>query len=187
MMRTKMKQLIILLTFLLTSSLPILSQNQVFNSDKTKTKISYELRHPAHTVRANSNDLQVKIEYDKLKNSIINAIAQIRVATFDSGNSNRDSHAMELIEATKYPRTQFKSSKVVQEGDSITIYGDLTFHNVTKNITIKGTSLQNGNRLIVNGRFAISLDDFKVERPTLLFVPSEEYLRFEFNTEFLIN
>lgn len=186
-MRQNMTKSILLINFLIVFSYPLLSQNIVLNNDKSKTRISYELRHPAHTVRALSNDLQVKIEYDKTKNTIINAIAQVRVKTFDSGNSNRDSHAMELIEATKYPRTQFKSTKVVQEGDSITIYGDLTFHNVSKNITIKGTAKLNGNRLIINGRFAISLDEFNVERPTLLFVPSEEYLRFEFNTEFLLN
>lgn len=182
-----MKKIIFILILVLASSLSLHSQNIILNSDKTKTSISYELRHPAHIVRAQSNDLQVKIEYDKSNNSIINAIAQVRVSTFDSGNSNRDSHAMELIEATKYPKSQFKSTKIVEQADSIIIYGDLTFHNITKNITIKGTKKINNNRLYVNARFAISLDEFKVERPSLLFVPSEEYLRFEFSTEFLIN
>ncbi len=180
------KNVYILLIILLNSTL-LWSQNIVLNNDKTRTNISYELRHPAHIVKASSNDLQVKIEYDKTNNSILNVIAQVRVSTFDSGNSNRDSHAMELIEATKYPKTQFKSSKIVEQGDSLTIYGDLTFHNVTKNITIKGTKKLNNNNLSFSGRFAISLDDFKVERPKLLFVPSEEYLRFEINTEFSIN
>lgn len=176
----------ILLIVLLNSTL-LWSQNIILNNDKTRTKISYELRHPAHTVKANSNELQVKIEYDKYKNSIINAIAQVRVSTFDSGNSNRDSHAMELIEAIKYPKTHFKSTKIVELNDSLTIYGDLTFHNITKNITIKGIKKVNNNKLSFNGKFAISLDDFKVERPSLLFVPSEEYLRFEISTEFIIN
>lgn len=181
------KFVVILFITLLYSTLLRSQQNIVLNNDKTKTKISYELRHPAHIVKANSNELQVKIEFDKYKNSIINAIAQVRVSTFDSGNSNRDSHAMELIEATKYPKTHFKSTKIVELDDSLTIYGDLTFHNITKNITIKGTKKVNNNKLSFNGKFAISLDDFKVERPSLLFVPSEEYLRFEISTEFILN
>ncbi len=181
-----MKNSLILLIILI-NTLSVQSQNVLLNNEKKKSNISYELRHPAHTVKANSDDLQVKIEYDKTNNSILNAIAQVRVSTFNSGNSNRDSHAMELIEATKYPKSHFKTTKIVEQDDSLTIYGDLTFHNVTQNITIKGTKKLINNRLFVTGKFAISLDDFKIERPTLLFVPSEEYLRFEINVEFSLN
>lgn len=163
------------------------SQNLVLQSNKAKTKISYELRHPAHDVKAHSNELEVKIEYNKTTNTIINAIAQVPVKSFDSRNSNRDSHAMELIEAIKYPYARFKSTKIVDSGDSLTIYGNLTFHGVTKNITITGSKKIWGNKLVVTGKFAISLDAFQVERPKLLFVPTEEYLRFEFTSEFTIN
>ncbi|MCX7909103.1 MAG: YceI family protein [Ignavibacteria bacterium] len=163
------------------------SQTLVINSVSGKSVISYELRHPAHDVVGISRDLQIKIEYDKNKNQILNAIAQVKVTTFNSGNSNRDSHAMELIEAIKYPFAKFRSTKIVDYGDSLTIYGDLTFHNVTKNITIKAKKVINQNKIFIKGNFAISLDQFNVERPKLLFVPSEEYLRFEFSCEFIIN
>lgn len=163
------------------------SQNLVLQSNKAKTKINYELRHPAHDVRAYSNELEVKIEYNKTTNTIINAIAQVPVKSFDSHNSNRDSHAMELIEAVKYPYARFRSTKIVDGGDSLTVYGNLTFHGVTKNITIIGSKKVWSNRLVVTGKFAISLDAFQVERPKLLFVPTEEYLRFEFTSEFTIN
>ncbi len=164
-----------------------LAQKVVLNNELSKSKIIYELRHPAHNVRAVSEDLQVKIEYDAAKNSIINVIAQVRVTTFNSGNSNRDSHAMELIESHKFPRAFFKSTKIVEFADSLVCYGDLTFHGVTKNITIKAQKQLSGNVLYIKGYFAISLDEFKVERPKLLFVPSEEYLRFEFFVSFVIN
>ncbi len=163
------------------------SQNLILQSDKAKTKITYELRHPAHDVKAYSSELEVKIEYNKTTNTIINAIAQVPVKSFDSHNSNRDSHAMELIEAIKYPYARFRSTKIVDGGDSITVYGNLTFHGITKNITIVGSKKVWGNRLVVIGKFAISLDAFQVERPKLLFVPTEEYLRFEFTSEFAIN
>lgn len=165
----------------------LLTQKVVINNEISKSKILYELRHPAHNVRAESRDLQVKIEYDVTKNSIINAIAQVRVTTFNSGNSNRDSHAMELIESNKFPRAFLKSTKIVEFSDSLVCYGDLTFHGVTKNITIKARKQLSGNLLTIKGNFAISLDEFKVERPKLLFVPSEEYLRFEFFVSFVIN
>lgn len=176
-----------LISIMLLNTCWLCSQNLVLQSDKAKTKINYELRHPAHDVKAYSNELEVKIEYNKTTNTIINAIAQVPVKSFDSHNSNRDSHAMELIEAIKYPYARFRSTKIVDGGDSLTVYGNLTFHGITKNITIKGSKKIWSNRLVVTGKFAISLDAFQVERPKLLFVPTEEYLRFEFTSEFTIN
>lgn len=165
----------------------VFAQTSILTNTQGKSKISYELRHPAHDVIGTSDKLQVKIEFDKASNKVVNAIAQVAVNTFNSGNSNRDSHAMELIEALKYPMAKFKSTKIVDYGDSLTIYGDLTFHGVTKNITIKATKVASNNILKFKGNFAISLDAFQIERPKLLFVPSEEYLRFEFYCEFVIN
>ncbi|HTP12644.1 MAG TPA: YceI family protein, partial [Bacteroidota bacterium] len=39
---------------------------------------------------------------------------RVDVTTFDSGNSNRDSHAMEVVDALTYPDVQFTSTSVVQ-------------------------------------------------------------------------
>ncbi|MCX7880361.1 MAG: YceI family protein [Ignavibacteria bacterium] len=165
----------------------VFSQNAILQNDKSNSRISYELRHPAHDVVGVSEELEVKIELNRNNYSIINAIAQVRVASFNSGNSNRDSEAMNLIEAIKYPYARFRSTSIRDFGDTLTIYGDLTFHGITKNITIKGNKKISGSKLIISGNFAISLDSFNVKRPTLLFIPSEEYLRFSFKCEFTIN
>ncbi|MEJ5286619.1 MAG: hypothetical protein CH6_1885 [Candidatus Kapaibacterium sp.] len=177
---------ILLVLIFLTSNI-LYSQTKIVSNITNKSKISYELRHPAHDVIGTSNQLQVKIELDVQTNKIVNAIAQVKVNTFNSGNSNRDSHAMELIEALKYPYTKFRSTKIVDNGDSLIIYGDLTFHGITKNITIYAKKSLLNNIMKIDGKFAISLDAFNVERPKLLFVPSEEYLRFEFYCEFQLN
>lgn len=160
------------------------AQTIILENQQKSSIISYELRHPAHDVKGTSKDLQVKIEYDTAKKQIINAIAQVKVSTFSSGNSNRDSHAMELIEALKYPLAKFKSTKIVDNGNNLIIYGNLTFHGVTKNITINASKSTDTKYLSIKGNFAISLDEFQVERPKLLFVPSEEYLKFEFYVVF---
>lgn len=155
-------------------------------NEQKETIITYKLVHPAHTTVAESKQLQIKIEYDKDKKDILKALAQVRVTSFNSGNSNRDSHAMELIEADKYPFSRFRSTKIVNNDNSLTIYGDLTFHNVTRNITINATKSLSGNKLTIKGNFAVSLDQHNIERPKLLFVPTEEWLKFEFSTVFII-
>jgi len=174
------------LSLILILSSTSLAQNLILKNEQASSEISYELKHPAHDTRATSKNIEAKIEYDATKNIIINAIAQVKVNTFNSGNSNRDSHALELIEAIKFPAAKFRSSKIVDKGDSIIVYGDLNFHGITKNITINGTKNIYNQKLLVNGKFAISLDQFNVERPKLLFVPTEEYLKFDFKLSFLI-
>lgn len=165
-----------------------LAQNTVqVANNKSNTTITYKLHHPAHEVEAKSNDLVVKIEFDKEKQQITKAIAMIKVTSFDSGNSNRDSHAMEAIEAIKFPNSTFKSTGFSYSGNKIKIYGDLTFHGVTNNITIDAVQQIEGNTLKISGKFGVSLDKFKVERPSLLFVPTDEYLKFDFSTSFTLN
>jgi len=177
---------IISLSLILILSSTSLAQNLILKNEQESSEISYELKHPAHDTRATSKNIEVKIEYDTTKNIILNAIAQVKVNTFNSGNSNRDSHALELIEALKYPFAKFRSNKIVDKGDTIIVYGDLNFHGVTKNITIKATKKIYNQKLLINGGFSISLDQFNVERPKLLFVPTEEYLKFDFKLSFLI-
>lgn len=179
-----MKKFIIFLTFF---AFPLLAQNIVqLTNEPKETIITFKLGHPAHTTVGESKQLQIKIEYDKDKNKITKAIAQVKVISFNSGNSNRDSHAMELIEADKYPLATFRSTKILNNNDSLTIYGDLTFHNVTRNITINATKSLLDNKLKIKGNFAASLDQHNIERPKLLFVPTEEWLKFEFTAVFTV-
>ncbi len=166
----------------------LFAQNNVqLTNDFKSTSITFRLGHPAHTTVGKSNELQIKIEYNFQTNEVTKAIAQVRVKSFNSGNSNRDSHAMELIEADKYPFAKFRSTKIVNNGDDLIIYGDLTFHNVTRNITINAKKKVLNDKIEITGNFAISLDQHNIERPKLLFIPTEEWLKFEFNTVFLLN
>jgi hypothetical protein len=69
---------------------------------------------------------------------------------------------------------------LVQNGDSLDVAGKLTFHGITRDILIKSAPTWSESRLRVDGDFAISLTDFKIERPSLLFIPVEDTLRFSF-------
>ena len=104
--------------------------------------------------------------------------AQVDVTTFDSGNSNRDSHAMEVIDAITYPEVNFSSTSIVQTGDSVHVKGKLIFHGVTKDVDIAGTSTWSNNKLLLQGGFAVSLTAFNIERPSLLLIPVEDALSF---------
>jgi hypothetical protein len=144
-----------------------------------ESTVTYRLIHPLHKIAATSKDVRYNLQADPVAKTISAVSATVDVMTFDSGNSNRDSHAMEVIDALTYPDAEFSSTGVVQTGDSITVTGQLTFHGVTKPVVMKGVAEWEPNKLMVKGGFEVGLDEFKIERPSLLLIPVENRLIFD--------
>ncbi len=143
-----------------------------------KTWVSYRLVHPLHVIDATSRSVQFQAQVDPDKKEIKSVSASVDVTTFDSGNSNRDSHAMEVVDALTYPDVQFVSSSVTEHNDSIVVTGNLTFHGVTKAATMRGIAQWSAGEVDVKGAFDLSLTEFKIERPALLLRPVEDKLSF---------
>ena len=131
-------------------------------------------------IQATSKDVGCWVDLDPGKKAISHVYVQIDVTTFNSENSNRDSHAMEVIDAISYPKVKFTSTSIVQTGDKLKITGKLTFHGITKEITFDAMPKWESDKLTVTGNFVISLTEFKVERPSLLMIQVKDELRFSF-------
>jgi hypothetical protein len=162
----------------------VVAQPRHVQSVQGESWISYFLTHPLHEVEAVSKAPLFRAEIDPVSKEIKSADAQVDVTSFDSGNSNRDSHAMEVIDALDYPAVTFTSTKIVQYGDSLSVAGVLTFHGLSRNIVAAAVSKWSLNRLEVQGSFDLSLTEFKVDRPTLLLIPINDKLRFKFDAVF---
>jgi polyisoprenoid-binding protein YceI len=154
------------------------AQSKIAETLAGESWIAYRMVHPLHVIDARSTNAEYKLELDPTKKEIKMITAQVDVMTFDSGNSNRDSHAMEVIDAITYPDVEFTSTSIVQKGDSLFVTGKLTFHGLTKDITMAGTTQWQANRLDVHGAFDIGLTEFKIDRPSLLMIPVEDKLSF---------
>jgi polyisoprenoid-binding protein YceI len=141
--------------------------------------------HPLHVIDAKSTSVDFKVDLDPTTKEIKTVTAQVDVTTFDSGNSNRDSHAMEVVDAITYPDVEFTSTSIVQKGDSLFVTGKLLFHGVTKDIMLAGTTQWRPNRLDVHGAFDIGLTEFKIDRPSLLMIPVEDKLSFTLAAAFV--
>ncbi|MFA6026807.1 MAG: YceI family protein, partial [Ignavibacteriaceae bacterium] len=139
-----------LILFLLIGSI-LSAQTKQVESVKKESSITYRLTHPFHEVESISKEAQSNITIDIGKKEIKQVSVQVDVTTFNSGNSNRDSHAMEVIDALSYPKANFTSTNISQNGDSLKVYGKLTFHGITKDIVISASSKWTNNKLIVNG------------------------------------
>jgi len=165
---------------LLTSSVIAGAQTKQVELLKDESSITYRLVHPLHEIEATSKDATYQLEIDPIKKEIVSVSATVDVTTFDSGNSNRDSHAMEVIDAISYPEVSFVSSSITQSGDSLRVTGKLTFHGVTRDIVALAASKWSPDKIEVRGSFVLSLTDFKIERPSLLMIPVEDALQFTF-------
>jgi len=159
-------------------------QPRIAENLKGESWIAYRLVHPLHVIDAKSTAAEYRVELDPTTKEIKTVAAQVDVTTFDSGNSNRDSHAMEVVEALSYPDVLFTSTSVLQKDDSLFVTGKLTFHGVTKDITMAGTTQWAPNRLDVHGAFDIGLTEFKIDRPSLLMIPVEDKLSFTLSAAF---
>lgn len=180
-MKTKLS--LILLSLLICNSF-LFSKQKRLKAEKQNSWITYKLTHPLHEVESTSKDATCYIDADEADKEIKAVAVQVSVSSFNSGNSNRDSHAMEVVDALDYPYARFISSSVTQNGDSVKATGKLTFHGVTKNVVILAKEDWSNKTLTLNGGFNISLTAFKIKRPSLLFMPVNDTLKFTFHQVF---
>ncbi len=177
-----MKKIFVLL-FILTSFY-LYSQNTdyKFKADKHRSTITYYMSHPLHKWSGVSKDVNSVIVSDKSKRQIKKAAVLVKVSSFNSGNANRDSHAMEVLEALKYPYVKFETTSVKDNGKSLDVKGKLTFHGVTRNISFKAEKIRHSNNVIeVKGGFSIDMTQYKIKPPALLGVPTDKEIKIKFD------
>ncbi|HTY59051.1 MAG TPA: YceI family protein, partial [Bacteroidota bacterium] len=100
-------------TLLATSTLPVIllvillavpgvvpahAQVKHLKQKKDESSMTYRMVHPLHKIEATSKDVNYDLEADPGTKELKKVSGQVDVTTFDSGNSNRDSHAMEVID-----------------------------------------------------------------------------------------
>jgi polyisoprenoid-binding protein YceI len=150
----------------------------------SESYLKYLLIHPLHHVEAISKEIQCTIDYDDATHTVLQTSFSADVSSFDSGNSNRDSHAMEVLDALTYPTVSFESTKIEPSGIALNVQGNLTFHGRTRPISFVASSNIDGNKLTVIGQTAVSLTAFDIERPSLLLMPVEDSLKISFDVVF---
>ena len=160
------------------------AQVKTVHSIKGESSAIYFLVHPMHEVEATSKEVVYTAALNPDTKSIQTITADVDVTSFDSGNSNRDSHAMEVVDAMSFPNVTFASTNIVSQGNSLIVAGKLTFHGVTNDVTAIAIPEWGSDKLVVHATMPISLTAFKVERPSLLFIPVHDTLRFTLTAAF---
>jgi polyisoprenoid-binding protein YceI len=153
---------------------------KTYQAIKGESTLSYHLVHTMHKVTGVSKDFQCLVE---LSPDTVSSKIQVSaaVSTFDSRNSSRDSHMLEVVEAMKYPRVEFASESVKPEGDGYRVAGTLRFHGVAKPVDFHVTPRIRGDKVEITGAFDLKLTDFKVKPPSLLVVSVHDDFRISFD------
>ncbi len=153
---------------------------KTYEAIKGESTLTYVLVHPMHKITSVSRDFNCAVDLspDTLTSHIkVNAA----VSSFDSKSSSRDSHAMEWVQAHKFPMVSFVSQSVKKVGEEYLVSGQLTFHGKTRPIEFKVTPLLSDHKIEITGGFEVRLSDFDLKRPSLLFVPTEDKLTISFD------
>jgi len=149
-------------------------------ADKSKSSITYSMKHPLHSWEGISKDVNSVIVTDENRSNITQAAVSVKISSFDSQNANRDSHMIEVTEAIKYSNISFVSTSINQDGTTLTISGKLTFHGITKDISVKAEKVPEGAKTKITGNFSINMKDYNVDPPSLMAIPTDEEINLSF-------
>ena len=108
-----------------------------------------------------------------------------KVGAFDSENSNRDAHLLEVTEALKYPNISFYSTSITEsKSGELEVKGVLQFHGVNKETSFKASTSSKGSVSTVKGEFIFLLEDYKIERPSFMLNKVDNEVKIKFEVSF---
>jgi len=141
--------------------------------------LRYHVVHKLHKVEGVSRRVEGRARV--LGDGNVQVMVRVPADSFDSGNVNRDEHAKEALEAAHYPFVVLKATGALvppakyPASEQRTFNAILSLHGVDEPLSLPVTlRWESANRVQAQARFAISLDHFKIERPSLMFVKVDD-------------
>lgn len=172
-----MKKLGLLLIALIIS-VDLMAQNQSYGVVADQSSIEYSAKHLLHSWKGvNRNVLGIAV-VDQQQIEQLAIVA--KVSDFDSKNSNRDAHALEVLEALSYPTIKFYTTAIDLKQSSSIIEGELTFHGQTKTIALQLDRSFNKEGLRISGNFNVIPSQYQIPLPSFLSVAIEDLLEVSF-------
>lgn len=145
--------------------------------------ITYFGVHYLHKWEGSTSDVKGVVSYDKNIDQYECSIS-VPLSTFSSGNDNRDSNMLVYCKAFDFPNINFQSTSIKVNESTLEIEGKIEFAGEEKEIktNAKLNSLDN-NLFAIEGELDILLSEFKVERPSLLFVEIEDLVKIKYSIQ----
>ena len=147
------------------------AQNQTTNArtwklDPNLSQIRYTGVHLLHEWTGVNNKL---VGLMKTNQGQIDLIAvSAKVSDFDSGNENRDAHALELLDVFEFPNVRFLAKKFTRSGQKIVMDGVLQFRGVSRDISVTMNIEQSEDYYKIFGTFIVQPTLFDMPLPSFM-------------------
>lgn len=155
------------------------AEPQAYSVDATRSSVRYHVNHKLHAADGRSSTIEGKAVVQP--DGKVLAMVRIPVASFDSGDANRDANMRETLEAARFPYVVFKgvTSLVLPAAAGkpveATLQGEVELHGVKRPVSVPVTlRFAADGSVAVAGKLKVSLDAHRVERPALLLVKIDD-------------
>jgi hypothetical protein len=98
----------------------------------------------------------------------------VPVKSFDSGDSNRDLHTLQVARGGQFPIVTVRTRLPEDVSGSATLHADLEVQFAGQTSNYKQVPFQQvtqGNEIRISGTIPTTLSDFKIDPPSLLTLP----------------
>src|SRR5437588_10528875 len=159
-----------ILTALFMAALPslCLADSQWALQEST---LIYYASHPLHHVEGLSHAARGKGLCHQGQCDLLIAVP---VKSFDSGDSNRDLHMLQVTKGAEFPMVTVRTRLPENDSKAATIYAHLEIQFAGQTAHYKQVAFQltsQGSETRITGTIPATLADFKIEPPTLLTLP----------------
>jgi polyisoprenoid-binding protein YceI len=158
---------------------------QALTLDAAASPVRFHVNHKLHAVDGVSRSAEGKAMLDA--DGTVRTMVRIPVQSFDSGDSNRDSHMLETLQAGKFPYVIFKGVGKVPgtapgKPAQVVLRGELDFHGVKRAVEVPVTvEFGKDGSARVQGKMVVSLEAHQVERPSMLTIKLDDECRIAFD------
>lgn len=159
---------IVLAAFLALSAIAAHAQSQWILD---KSTLTYHMSHPMHQVDGISTAARGK---GICQNSQCAFLIAAPVKSFQSGDTNRDLHMLQVTRGAQFPMVMVRTTVPQPTGASGPIYADLEVQFAGQTVHYSHVPFEetvSGNTVRITGTVPATCSDFKIDPPTFLTVP----------------
>jgi hypothetical protein len=135
-----------------------------------KSTLTYHVSHPLHDTEAVSHAARGKGACHAGQCDFLIAVP---VKSFDSGDSNRDLHMLQVTRGAQFPIVTVRTQLPEDASESATIHADLEIQFAGQTVTYKQVSFEqvtHGSETRITGTIPATLAAFKIDPPSLFAV-----------------
>ncbi|MBN1961991.1 MAG: YceI family protein [Deltaproteobacteria bacterium] len=188
---------LLILLFAISPAFSAANSARVFVINPAKSQMRYSFDYSLHDIKGVSHEIAGKLLLHP--DGKVQMMLRSAVISFKSGDSNRDVHMLEVIEGATYPYVVFKAVAQLKPEQiqinkpfTMALKGELDFHGQKhletipikiQKLAITEDTKKNVLTIRAKGAWSISLEKYKIERPSLMFVKLDDRCNIDFDLQ----